>query len=97
MNKKGKSAETGHFLRFIIVATALAVVFMFIKKDNIIRWMQAGSTVRKQERQIENLKNENERLRQQIKSLTLDIDSLERFAREKYLFAREGDDVYLEQ
>ena len=41
------------FLRYAIVATALFLLFLFLKKDSIVSWVQAGIPLRRQERQIE--------------------------------------------
>ena len=42
--KDGSRKEQRSFLRYAIVATALFLVFMLVKKDGIITWVQAGST-----------------------------------------------------
>lgn len=96
-DKDGNRKEQRSFLRFAIVATALFVIFLFLKKDNVIRWIDAGFTLRRQERQIEALTNDNRRLDEEINRLSTNRDSLERYARETYHFAEPGDDVYIQQ
>ena len=96
-DRDGSRREQRSFLRFAIVATAVFVVFLFLKKDNVIQWIDAGFTLRHQERQIEALTRDNERLDAEIERLSDNRDSLERFARETYHFAEQGDDVYIEQ
>lgn len=83
------------FLRFAAVITALFAVFLLVKKDNVIRWIQAGFTIAGQERQIRELTLENERLDRELETLSTNRDSLEKFAREELGFAAEGDDIYL--
>lgn len=83
------------FLRYAIVATVLFVAFLFLKSDNIIRWIQAGFTLRNQERQIEMLRQKNEELDRKIELMSTDKDSLETFSREEFFFAAPGDDVYI--
>ncbi len=95
--KDGNKAGQRSFLRFAIVITAVFVLFLFLKKDNLVRWIQAGFTLNQQERRIEELKHDNERLDDQIHILTTSRDSLERFAREGFGFAEPGDDVYIEE
>lgn len=86
------------FVRYAIVATAFFLIFIcFIKRDNLFRWVEAGFTVRSQEKRMEQLRVDNERLREELKTLTTDRDSLEKFAREKFLFAAPGEDVYVEE
>ena len=96
-SKDGNKAPQRSFLRFAIVITALFVLFLFIKKDNVVRWIQAGFTLGQQERRIEQLKDDNERLDGQIRMLSTSRDSLEKFAREEFGFAEPGDDVYMEE
>ena len=83
------------FVRYAIVATVIFVVFLFVKRDNIIRWVQAGFTLRNQKRQIETLKQQNAELDRRIELLSSDRDSLETFAREEFFFSAPGDDVYI--
>ncbi|MBO4670759.1 MAG: septum formation initiator family protein [Bacteroidales bacterium] len=95
--KDGNRSQQRSFLRFAIVATAVFVVFLFIKKDSVVRWVQAGFTIREQERRIEELNRDNERLDATISMLSTSKDSLEQFAREEFGFAEPGDDVYIEE
>ena len=83
------------FVRYAIVATAIFLLFLFLKKDSIISWVQAGVTLRRQERQIEQYQKENEELERRIQMMTGDRDTLERYAREQFYFAEPGDDVYI--
>ena len=83
------------FFRYAIVVTAAIVVFLFLKKDNIITWIQAGFTLRKQEKQIEWYEEDNARLDEQIRMMSTDRDTLEKFARENFYFSEPGDDVYI--
>ena len=94
-DKDGNRREQRSFVRYAIVATALFVLFLFLKKDSIVNWVQAGITLRRQERQIEQYRQENEELDQRIRMMTGDRDTLERYAREQFFFAEPGDDVYI--
>ena len=94
MAKHTKEIERS-FLRYAIVATALFLLFLFLKKDSIVSWVQAGVTLRRQERQIEQYRKENEELDRRIQMMTGDRDTLERYAREQFYFAEPGDDVYI--
>ena len=95
--KDGNRAGQRSFLRFAIVITAVFVLFLFIKKDSLVRWVQAGFTIRDQERRIEALKKDNDRRAAEIRLLSTSRDSLEQFAREQFGFAEPGDDVYIEE
>ena len=96
-SKDGNREPQRSFVRFAIVITAIFVLFLFIKKDNVVRWVQAGFTLRQQERRIEALQQDNERLDAQIHLLSTSRDSLERYAREEFGFTEPGDDVYIEE
>ena len=87
-DKDGNKKEQRSFIRYAIVATALFLLFLFLKKE-------AGVTLRRQERQIEQYRQENEDLDRQIQMMTGDRDTLERYAREQFYFAEPGDDVYI--
>lgn len=96
-DKDGNRAPQRSFLRFAIVITAIIVLFLFVKKDNVVRWIQAGFTLRSQERRIEAIKQDNERLDEQIRIMSTSKDSLETYARQEFGFAEPGDDVYIEE
>lgn len=95
--KDGNRREQRSFLRYAIVATAIMVLFLFVKKDNIVRWVQAGFTLRRQERQIEYYRQQNEELDKTINMMSNNRDTLEKFARETFHFAEPGEDVYIEE
>ena len=94
-DKDGNRKEQRSFLRYAIIATVVFLLFMFLKKDNLINWVQAGLSLRRQERQIDQYQRENEELDRRIRVMTGDRDSLERYAREQFYFAEPGDDVYI--
>lgn len=94
-SRDGSRKEQRSFLRFAIVATAICALFLFVKKDNVVRWVQAGFTINRQERQIELYRKQNEALDRRINMMSTDKDTLETFAREEFNFAEPGDDVYI--
>lgn len=91
----GSNKELRSFVRYAIIVTAIFLVFIFVKKDSVIRWIQAGFTIRSQQRQMEFYQGEIDKLDKQIAILSNDRDTLETIAREQYQFAEPGDDVYL--
>ena len=94
-DKDGNKKEQRSFLRYAIIATALFAVFLLLKKDSVVTWVQAGFTLGRQRRQIEQYERENEELDRRIKTMRENRDSLERYAREQFYFAEPGDDVYI--
>lgn len=93
--KDGSNKPRRSFVRYAIVATAVFAIFLFVKKDNVFRWVQAGFTIRSQHRQMELLKEQNAELDNSIRMMTNDKDTLEKYAREHFGFAQPGDDVYV--
>lgn len=97
-DKDGSNHEERSFVRYVIISTTIFLLLICVfKHDNLFRWVNAGFTVRKQEKQMEFYRQDIERLENELNLLTTDRDTLEKFAREKFLFAEPGEDVYLEQ
>lgn len=94
-SKDGNKKEQRSFLRYAIVATVVFIIFLFVKKDNVIRWIQAGFMLKKQERQIELYEEKNAELDRRIRMMSTNRDTLETFAREEFYFSEPGDDVYI--
>jgi len=93
-NKRNKDISRS-FFRYAGIITAVMAIFLLCKKDNILTWIQAGFTLRKQIRQIEWYQEDNRRLDNQKRVMSSQRDSLEQFARERFYFAAPGDDVYI--
>ena len=93
--KDGSRKELRSFERTMTIALAIAVIFIFAKKDNVVRWVEAGFTIRRQNREIEMNAKQIEQMQRTLENLTTNRDSLEKFARERYQFAKKGDDIYL--
>ena len=94
-SEDGEKREQRSFARYAIIATSLCLLFRLIKHDNLIVWMRSVLTLRSQKRQIEQLRNDNDRLHNAADHLYSDKDSLETFARENYLFCTPDEDVYI--
>ena len=93
--KDGRNYGQRSFVRYAIIATFLTLVFLMVKKDNLFVWISAARTLKQQQNQIEKLETENSSLDATINSLRTDRDSLEKFARETYLFSAAGEHVYV--
>ena len=95
-SRDGSKKEQRGFLRFVIIATAVFLVVLLVKKDSVVRWIQTGVELRRQKKEIEYYQKEIRRLDSQIDGLSNNRDTLESYAREHFNFAEPGDDVYLE-
>lgn len=93
---KGKSLAYRILLNKYFIATMLFLIWIiFIDNNNVGHWIRTNRKLREQEQQIENLKNDIRRTEDRLNQLQSQKDSLERFARENYLFHEEGEDVYV--
>ena len=88
--------EKKNFLRFVIIATAIFLVVLLVKKDSVLRWVQTGFELRRQRKEIEYYQKQIRELDSRIEGLSTNRDTLEAYAREQFLFSEPGDDVYLE-
>lgn len=88
--------EKKNFLRFVIIATAIFLVVLLVKKDSVLRWIQTGFELRRQRKEIEYYEKQIRDLDSRIEGLSTNRDTLEAYAREQFLFSEPGDDVYLE-
>ncbi len=89
-------SDHNYFLPFVLIVTLIVGLWMvFLSHDSLINWARAGIEVKRQEAKIEEYRRDIEAMDAQIKALTENRDSLEKFARERYHFAAPGEDVYL--
>mgnify|MGYP002520474935 FL=1 len=67
---------------------------IFIGEHSLIQFVKRGTQIREVEAQIEHT---NQQIRQAQRSMNMldDIDSLERFARERYMMHTDKEDVYI--
>ena len=80
---------------FYVIALLVFVVFLFVKRNNVVRWIQAGVTVSRQEKIIEEYKNRISDLNTKLEGLDNNADSLETFARETFFLSKPGEDIYI--
>ena len=86
-SKDGDKREQRSFLRYFIVSSIVFIVLVgFVNRNNLVRWFRSTVTIRTQ----------RERIDAQLNSLKNNEDSLETFARQRFLFAEPGDDVYID-
>ena len=84
------------FAIFVAGATGIFIFFWIVGPGNtFIHWIKAGFEIHRQEKVMENYRNENAELDRRINMMKTDRDTLEKFAREQYNFAVPGEDVYV--
>lgn len=99
ISSKIKQAYTGPRRKFFWFATVATIVFMFVwivgPGNTVIHWAKAGLEIRRQEKVMEQYMEQNAQMETRLRLLKNDRDTLEKFAREQFHFAAEGEDVYL--
>ena len=89
-------SDHNYFVPFVIVITALAALWLlFLSHSSVLNWVRARWEINRQERQMEEYRQDIGAMDAEIQSLTHSRDSLEKFARETYHFAAPGEDVYI--
>ena len=84
------------FARFVVAVTAVFIFLWIVGPGNtFIHWIKAGIEIHRQEKVMENYRNENAELDRRINMMKTDRDTLEKFAREQYNFAAPDEDVYV--
>jgi len=88
------------FFNFVLNKYTIAIIvfLLFIcifDTNNLGVWIRAEKTIRNQEIQIEQRNQEIESLEEKIDHLNYVQDSLEKFAREEFLFHEDGEDIYI--
>ena len=96
---KIKDIFTGEYKRlawFVVLATFAFLVWQLVGPgNNLARWMETRREIARQERQMQEYRDEIDAMDQDIKELETNRDTLEKFAREQFGFAVPGEDVYI--
>ena len=88
--------EHGTFFKFVSVCLALFIILWIVGPGNtVIHWARSKSELRHQKKQVELYQKEIEQMRRQVEMLQNNRDSLEKFAREQFMFSAPGEDVFI--
>ncbi|MDD6113189.1 MAG: septum formation initiator family protein [Candidatus Cryptobacteroides sp.] len=84
------------FRNFVIgVIAVTAVLLLVLPGSSLIQAGRAFMETRRDKALIRECRQRTEEIERQIRQLKSDPDTLEKFAREQFLFAAPGDDVYV--
>lgn len=81
--------------KFFISGLAFIVWMLFFDRNDLASQYEYRTQVQKLEQEKEFYTAEIEKAETELKSLTTNIQSLEKFARERYFMKRENEDVYV--
>lgn len=94
-SKDGANRQQRSFVRLVIIGAAGLVLFMCVKKDGVFRLIDAEHNIYIQQKEIEENERRIREAHEHMDALRGNIDSLERFARERFYFSAPGEDVYI--
>jgi len=69
--------------------------FVFYSSNNLIQWGRVVSNVSEQESQKRYYKDAIKAMDEKLNELKSNKDSLEKFAREQYLFKEDDEDIFI--
>jgi cell division protein FtsB len=81
--------------KYVFTFLVFAVVIIFFDHNNLISRFTTDRKTRQIEREIEHYEQQIKSNRQQINKLQTDKDSLEKFAREKYLMKKQDEEIFI--
>ena len=81
--------------KYFIVTVFFCVWVLFIDTSNIFVWLRDMNTVATQERQKEYFREAIKLTDEKLRELESNKDSLEKFAREQYLFHEPDEEIFI--
>ncbi len=93
LNRMKKKSNNGW--RFYLIVTLAFIAFLFIKKNNVVNWIQSARKIARQEEIIRAHTESIEQMDAKLHGLQHSLDTLETYARENFNFVKPGEDVYL--
>ncbi len=81
--------------KYVVVTVFFLVWVLFIDTNNLFVWMNDLGTVSSQEKQKEYYRQAIKKTDEKLNELTSNKDSLEKFAREQYLFHQKDEEVFI--
>ena len=81
--------------KYTVVTVFFLVWVLFVDTNNLFVWINDLNTVSTQERQKEYYRQAIKQTDEKLNELTSNKDSLEKFAREQYLFHQKDEEIFL--
>ena len=81
--------------KYVIVTVFFLVWVLFIDTNNLFVWIRDMGVVSSQERQKEYYREAIRQTDEKLQELTSNKNSLEKFAREQYLFHQKDEEVFI--
>ncbi len=92
-----QNSKVFRFIRnkYFLVTTFFVVWILFIDTNNLLVWWEDYKEVQEQEQQKEYYKEAIKWTDERLKELSSNRDSLEKFAREQYLFHNPDEEIFI--
>lgn len=81
--------------KYLIAAAVFMLLVVFNSHNSLTQMIRCMATLRDQQKQEIHYREAIRNTDEQIRQLTSNKDTLERFARENYYFQEDGEDVYI--
>ena len=81
--------------RYVVATIIFLVIVTVVDSDNVFRWAKEKMVLNQQEKLVKYYENQIHMTDLELKHLTSDKDSLEQFARQRYYFQEEDEDIFL--
>ena len=88
-------AFTGRVGGYVIITLIFTALLLFYPGNNLFTWIKARYEIKEQEKLMRKYQIEIMEMDARIKELCTNRDTLEKFARENFHFAKPGEDIYL--
>lgn len=97
INRKTSESRVFRILRnkYLLVSLFFIIWIVFFDSNNLINWYADIKTVVSQERQKTYYKESILKTDEKLKELSSNRDSLEKFAREQYLFHEKDEELFI--
>ncbi|OJV23439.1 MAG: hypothetical protein BGO30_09125 [Bacteroidetes bacterium 41-46] len=81
--------------KYLLVTVVFFVWITFFDSNSLIKCTRVASSISSQEKEKRYYKKEIEAIEEKLNELSSNRDSLEKFAREQYMFHKEDEDLYI--
>jgi len=81
--------------KFFITGMAFLIWVSFFDSNNLIEWSRVIFNIGKQESQKEYYKESIKQTEEKLQELSSNRDSLEKFAREQFMFKEDDEDIFI--
>ncbi|MCL1867386.1 MAG: septum formation initiator family protein [Paludibacter sp.] len=95
-NKAGK-LKSIFFNKYVITVFIFAVVIVFFDDYNLISYFKTSKKIKDLDEQIEYYQKEIKSNKQKISELKAGGKNIEKIARQKYLFKKDNEDIFIIQ